>query len=128
MSAYAGAIARKVTEARDLKIGARARRVEHGVVVGAWTRATIADVTQSRFSAVPDSFISRFWNLAGGSIDAEFLPSQRHVTRKVGRETLVVQKAVSGMGTSHMLSWTQAFWTGTAKMDHRSSSWTVSGI
>jgi hypothetical protein len=56
-------------------------------------RATIADVTQGRFSVVPDNFISRFWDLAGGSIDAEFLPHQFQVTRKVGVETLVIQKA-----------------------------------
>jgi hypothetical protein len=101
----------KFTEAEDLEVlhRARARRAEHGVVDGAWTRATIANVTQGRFSAVPDSFIARFWDLAGGSIDAEFLPHQRQVTRKVGGETLVVQKAVSGMGISQMLSWTQGF-------------------
>jgi hypothetical protein len=100
---------RKLREAEDLEIPdwARARRAEHGIVDRAWTRAMIADVTQGRFPAVPDGFISRFWGLARGSIDAEFLLHQRQVTRKVGGETLVVQKAVSWMGTSQILSWTQ---------------------
>jgi L-2-hydroxyglutarate oxidase LhgO len=77
---------RKLTEAEDLDIldRAKARRAEPGVVDGAWTRATIANVTQGRFSTVSESFISPFWDMAGGSINAEFLPHQRHVTRKVG--------------------------------------------
>jgi hypothetical protein len=66
----------KFKEAEDLEIldRVRARRAKHGIVDGAWTRATIANVTQGRFLAVLENFISRFWDLTGGSIDAEFFP------------------------------------------------------
>jgi hypothetical protein len=46
---------------------------------------------------------------AGGSIDAELLPCQPQVTRRVGDQTVIVQKEISGMGTPQMKSWTQCF-------------------
>jgi hypothetical protein len=121
---------RKLIEAEGLEIldRARAGRTEYGIVDGVWRRATIADITQDKFSAVLHSFISRFWDLAGESIDAGFLPHQRQVTRKVEGEALVVQKVVSAMGTRQVLSLTQGFWTSTAMTGHSYSSWTVSSI
>jgi DNA-binding phage protein len=35
--------------------------------------------------------------------DAEFLHHRRQVTKKVGGATMVVQKAVSGMGTTQIV-------------------------
>jgi hypothetical protein len=46
---------------------------------------------------------------AGGSVNAEFLPCQPQVTRRVGNRTVIVQKGISGMGTPQMKSWTQCF-------------------
>jgi hypothetical protein len=45
----------------------------------------------------------------GGSVDAEFLLHQPQVTRRVGDQTVIVQKGISGMETSQMKSWTQYF-------------------
>jgi hypothetical protein len=41
---------------------------------------------------------------ARGTVDAEFLPHQPQVTRRAGDQTLIVQKGISGMGTSQMKS------------------------
>jgi hypothetical protein len=46
---------------------------------------------------------------AGGSVDPEFLQHQPQVTRRVGDQTVIVQKGMSRMGTPQMKSWTQGF-------------------